>query len=100
MSKFRPIWDGVLVKRAEVHTTKGGIVIPLTAGKDDVFFEGTVIEAGDGVLTESGNVVPLKVKAGDQVMFGKAGFVEIKLDGDNYLIMRENNILGILETDA
>jgi len=93
--KLKPIWDGVLVRRAEVRETKGGIVIPLTAGKDDVFFEGTVIALGDGVLTESGTIVPLKVKAGDQVMFGKGGFVEVKIDGENFLIMRENNILGV-----
>jgi chaperonin GroES len=100
MAKFRPIWDAVLVKRAEVRQTKSGIVIPLTAGKDDTFFEGTVVSAGDGLLTDSGNVVSLKVKAGDQIMFGKNGFVEVKIDGENFLIMRENNILGVIESDA
>lgn len=95
--KFRPIWDKVLVKRVEAEQTKGGIIIPLTAGKDDTSFEGRVFSAGEGMLSDSGTVVPLKVKEGDRILFGKNGYVEIKIDGESFLVMREDNIFGVIE---
>lgn len=94
---FRPIRDVVIVKKSEgAEKTKGGIFIPLTVDSKTMF-EGVVVAAGDGILTESGQVAELKVKAGDKVLYGKSGCLEIQFGGEDFVMMRENNILGIDE---
>jgi len=94
---IRPIRDAILVKKDEVEMSKGGIIIPKTVGKDDTFFEGTIVAVGDGILTDSGKIAPLKVIAGDKVMFGNSGCADVKIDGKPFVIMREGNILGIID---
>jgi chaperonin GroES len=93
--KFKPLHDRVLVKRLEAEEkTKGGIIIPDTAKEKPI--EGEVISVGAGtVCAESGKCTPLTVKAGDTIVFGKWSGTEIKLDGVDYLIMKESDILGI-----
>ncbi|ABW66359.1 co-chaperone GroES [Desulfosudis oleivorans] len=94
--KFRPLHDRILVKRVEEETkTKGGIIIPDTAKEKPI--EGKVMAVGNGRLGEDGKLIPLEVKKGDRVLFGKYGGTEVKMDGQEYLIMREDDILGILE---
>ncbi|MDY6832347.1 MAG: co-chaperone GroES [Thermodesulfobacteriota bacterium] len=94
--KFRPLHDRILVKRVEEETkTKGGIIIPDTAKEKPI--EGKVMAVGNGRLGEDGKLIPLEVKKGDRVLFGKYGGTEVKMDGEEYLIMREDDILGILE---
>jgi chaperonin GroES len=95
--KVRPLADRVLVKRLEdeVEKTKGGIIIPDTAKEKPQ--QGKVIAVGKGRKTEEGSVVPLDVKVGDRILFGKYAGSEIKLDGEEHLIMREEDILGVLE---
>jgi chaperonin GroES len=94
--KFRPLHDRVVVKRvAEEEKTKGGIIIPDTAKEKPM--EGEIIAVGPGARDEKGALVPLDVKAGDRVLFGKWSGTEIKLDGVEYLIMKESDIMGILE---
>jgi chaperonin GroES len=96
MDKIRPLGDRVLVKRIkEEEKTKGGIIIPDTAKEKPQ--EGKVIAVGKGKKTDDGKVIPLDVKAGDKVLFGKYSGSEIKLDGEEHLIMREDDILGVLE---
>jgi len=93
--KFRPLHDRVLIKRIEEQeTVRGGIIIPDTAKEKPQ--EGEVIAAGTGKRLESGTVTPLEVKEGDRVLFGKYSGTEIKLDGTEYLILREDEILGIV----
>lgn len=92
---FQPIRDVVLVKKEEITQSKGGIFIPTTV-VDKGSNEGVVLAVGDGIITESGTILSLKVKVGDKVMFGKSGCIEVKIDSQDYLLMRENNILGIL----
>jgi len=94
--KIRPLQDRVLVARvAEEEKTKGGIIIPDTAKEKPV--EGKVIAAGKGKVLEDGTVRPLDIKAGDRVLFAKYGGTEIKLGGEDYLILREDDILGVVE---
>jgi chaperonin GroES len=93
--KFRPLHDRVLIKRIEEQeTVRGGIIIPDTAKEKPQ--EGEVIAAGTGKRLENGTVTPLEVKEGDRVLFGKYSGTEIKLDGNEYLILREDEILGIV----
>jgi chaperonin GroES len=92
---FRPLGDRVLVKRVEEEAkTKGGIIIPDTAKEKPQ--EGEVISVGPGARNEKGEQVALDVKAGDRVLFGKWGGTEVKIDGDDLLILKESDILGIL----
>ena len=94
--KFRPLHDRILVKRLESEAkTKGGIIIPDTAKEKPQ--EGEVIAVGPGARDESGKVQPLDVKAGDRIIFGKWSGTEVKLDGEELLIMKESDIMGILE---
>ena len=94
--KFRPLHDRVVVKRVEDDTkTKGGIIIPDTAQEKPM--EGKVIAVGPGGRDESGKLIPIDVKAGDYVLFGKWSGTEVKIDGDELLIMKESDIMGILE---
>jgi chaperonin GroES len=97
--KFRPLHDRVVVKRvAEEEKTKGGIIIPDTAKEKPM--EGEIVAVGPGARDESGKLVALDVKAGDRILFGKWSGTEIKLDGVEYLIMKESDIMGILEGSA
>ena len=97
--KFRPLHDRVVVKRvAEEEKTKGGIIIPDTAKEKPQ--EGEVVAVGPGGRDEAGKLTPIDVKAGDRILFGKWSGTEIKLDGVEYLIMKESDIMGILEGSA
>jgi chaperonin GroES len=94
--KIRPLQDRVIVRRLEEEEkTKGGIIIPDTAKEKPQ--EGKVIAVGKGKVTEEGKVIPLDVKAGDRILFGKYSGTEIKIEGEEHLIMREEDILGIIE---
>lgn len=94
--KLRPLGDRVLVERLEIQEqVKGGIIIPDSAKEKPQ--EGKVIAVGSGKRVESGEIKPLEVKAGDKVLFGKYSGSEVKLDDKEYLIMREDDILGIIE---
>ncbi|MHC8494178.1 co-chaperone GroES [Thalassospira sp. SM2505] len=94
--KFRPLHDRVLVRRVESDTkTAGGIIIPDTAKEKPQ--EGEVVAVGSGVRKEDGSVVALDVKAGDKVLFGKWSGTEVKVDGEELLIMKESDIMGIME---
>ena len=94
-SKFRPLHDRVVVRRIQAdEKTKGGIIIPDTAKEKPQ--EGEVVAVGSGARDESGKIVPLDVKAGDRVLFGKWSGTEVKLDGEDLLIMKEADIMGII----
>ena len=94
--KIRPLQDRVIVKRVEEETkTKGGIIIPDTAKEKPA--EGKVIAVGKGKVREDGTLQPLDVKVGDRVLFSKYAGTEVKVDGDEHLIMREDDILGVIE---
>ena len=94
--KIRPLQDRVIVKRVEEEEkTKGGIIIPDSAKEKPI--EGKVIAVGNGKVQEDGKVRPLDVKAGDTVLFSKYAGTEIKIDGVEHLIMREEDILGVIE---
>jgi chaperonin GroES len=94
--KFRPLGDRVLVKRVEEETkTKGGIIIPDTAKEKPQ--EGEVIAVGPGARNDKGDVVALDVKAGDRILFGKWSGTEVKVDGQDLLIMKESDVLGVVE---
>ena len=94
--KIRPLHDRLIVKRVEEQEVKkGGIIIPDTAKEKPQ--EGKVIAAGTGKVTEEGKRLPLAVKEGDRILFGKYSGSEVKLDGEEYLILREEDILGILD---
>lgn len=94
--KFRPLQDRILVKRIEKEeTSAGGIIIPDTAKEKPQ--EGEVAAIGNGKRTEKGELQPLDVKVGDRVLFGKYSGSEIKIDGEEHLILREDEVLGILE---
>ena len=98
-SKFRPLHDRVVVRRVESEEkTKGGIIIPDTAKEKPQ--EGEIIAVGSGARDEAGKLVPLDVKAGDRVLFGKWSGTEVKLNGEDLLIMKEADIMGIVETEA
>ncbi|MGD0126778.1 MAG: co-chaperone GroES [Terriglobia bacterium] len=96
---FRPLHDRILIKRIEEkESVKGGIIIPDTAKEKPQ--EGEVVAVGHGKKSEEGNVIALDVKAGDRILFGKYSGAEIKLDGQEYLILREEEVLGIIEGKA
>jgi chaperonin GroES len=93
--KFRPLHDRVVVRRLESEEkTKGGIIIPDTAKEKPQ--EGEVVAVGSGARDDNGKVVALEVKAGDRILFGKWSGTEVKLDGEDYLIMKESDIMGIV----
>jgi len=94
--KFRPLHDRVVVERLESDTkTKGGIIIPDTAKEKPQ--EGKVIAVGPGARDEAGKIIALDVKAGDRILFGKWSGTEVKIDGADFLIMKESDIMGIVE---
>jgi len=95
MAKFTPLHDRILVRRVEeAETTRGGIILPDTAKEKPQ--EGEVISVGKGKVNDEGKVFPLAVKEGDRILFGKYSGTEIKLDGEDYIIMREEEVLGIV----
>ncbi|MFT3727566.1 MAG: co-chaperone GroES [Terricaulis sp.] len=97
MASFRPLHDRVVVKRVkEEEKTKGGIIIPETAQEKPQ--EGEVIAVGPGARDEDGERVALDVKVGDRILFGKWSGTEVKIDGEELLIMKESDIMGVLET--
>jgi chaperonin GroES len=99
MKGIRPLHDRVLIKRIEEQeTVRGGIIIPDTAKEKPQ--EGEVMAVGTGKRLESGQVTPMEVKAGDRVLFGKYSGTEIKLDGEELLILREDEILGVLSSNG
>jgi len=94
--KFRPLHDRVLVRRVETEEkTAGGIIIPDNAQEKPS--EGVIVAAGSGMRKDDGSVVALELKAGDMVLFGKWGGTEVKIDGEDLLIMKESDILGVIE---
>ena len=94
--KIRPLHDRVIVKREEEERkSPGGIVIPDTATEKPIF--GKVVAVGKGKILESGEIRPLDVKVGDKILFGKYSGSEVKLNGEEHLIMREDDILGVIE---
>ena len=96
---FRPLHDRVLVRRVEAEEkTAGGIIIPDTAKEKPQ--EGEVVAAGTGLKAEDGKVTPLDVKAGDRILFGKWSGTEVKLGGEELLIMKESDIMGIIDAPA
>ncbi|QQG36685.1 MAG: co-chaperone GroES [Micavibrio aeruginosavorus] len=93
--KFRPLHDRVMLRRVEPETkTKGGIIIPDSATEKPM--EGEVIAVGSGMRDDSGKVIPLDVKAGDRVLFSKWSGTEITMDGEEYLVMKESDIMGVI----
>jgi chaperonin GroES len=97
--KFRPLQDRVLIRRvAEEETTAGGIIVPETAREKPM--EGEVVAVGPGARAEDGKVRPLDVKAGDRVLFGKWSGTEIRLEGEELMIMKESDLLGIVTGNA
>jgi chaperonin GroES len=97
--EFRPLHDRVVVKRVDAEEkTKGGIIIPDTAKEKPQ--EGEVIAVGPGARDESGKLIPLDLKAGDRILFGKWSGTEIKLHGEDLLIMKESDVMGIVESEA
>ena len=93
---FRPLHDRVLVRRLESDSkTAGGIIIPETAKEKPQ--EGTIVSVGSGNRDENGKLVPLDVKAGDSILFGKWSGTEVKIDGEDLIIMKESDVLGIIE---
>ncbi len=99
MAKFRPLHDRVVVRRITAEEkTAGGIIIPDTAREKPQ--EGEVVAVGAGARNEQGQIVALDVKAGDRVLFGKWSGTEVKLDGEDLLIMKESDIMGVVETAA
>jgi chaperonin GroES len=94
--KIRPLQDRIIVQRLEEEdTTKGGIIIPDTAKEKPS--EGLVIAVGKGKVTEDGKKLPLEVKKNDRILFGKYSGTDIKIEGEEYLIMREDDVLGVVE---
>jgi chaperonin GroES len=97
--QFRPLQDRVLIRRLEQEAkTAGGIIIPDTAKEKPM--EGEVVAAGPGARSEDGKIHPLDVAAGDRVLFGKWSGTEIKIDGEELMIMKESDIMGVIETAA
>ena len=97
--KFRPLHDRVVIRRIEgEEKTKGGIIIPDTAKEKPQ--EGEVIAVGPGARDESGKLIPIDLKAGDLVLFGKWSGSEVKIDGQDLLIMKESDIMGVLEREV
>ena len=96
MKKFRPLHDRVVVKRVDAEQkTKSGIIIPETAPEKPQ--EGEVVAVGPGGRDEAGKLIPIDLKAGDRVLFGKWSGTEVKIDGDDLLIMKESDIMGVLK---
>jgi chaperonin GroES len=96
LMKIRPLQDRIIVKRiAEEEKTKGGIIIPDTAKEKPQ--EGKVVAVGKGKMSDEGKLIPVDVKVGDRILFGKYSGSEVKLDGEEHLIMREDDILGVIE---
>ena len=94
--KFRPLHDRVVIKRVDSETkTSGGIIIPDTAAEKPQ--QGEVLALGPGTRDEAGKLVPLDIKAGDKVLFGKWSGTEVKIDGEDLLIMKESDIMGVIE---
>jgi len=94
--KLKPLHDRILVQRVEeAEKTKGGIIIPDSAKEKPA--EGKVIAVGDGKMGDDGKLIALQVKKGDRILFGKYSGTEVKIDGDEYLIMREDDVLGIIQ---
>jgi chaperonin GroES len=94
--KLRPLQDRILVQRVEEEAkTKGGIIIPDTAKEKPA--EGKVVAVGNGKVGDDGKRIPLEVKKGDRILFGKYSGTEVKIAGDEYLIMREDDVLGIID---
>ena len=97
--KFRPLHDRVVVRRVKSEEkTAGGIIIPDTAQEKPQ--EGEIVAAGPGARDESGKLVPLDVKAGDRILFGKWSGTEVKIDGEDLIIMKESDVLGIVDSSA
>ncbi len=95
MKKFRPLHDRLLVKRMnEEKTTKGGIIIPDSAKEKPL--EAEVVSIGNGKILEDGKVRPMDIKAGDKILFSKYAGTEIKIEGDEFLILREEDVLGVI----
>ena len=95
--KFRPLHDRVVVKRLEEDTkTKGGIIIPDTAQEKPM--QGTIIAVGPGGRDEAGKLIPIDLKKGDKILFGKWSGTEVKIDGEDLLIMKESDVMGVLES--
>jgi len=95
--KFRPLHDRILVERVESEeVTKGGIILPDTAKEKPQ--QGKIIAVGSGKRTEEGKIIPLELKAGDTILFGKYSGSEIKIEGTEYLIMKEDDVLGLVES--
>ena len=93
--KLRPLQDRILVQRVEEETTtKGGIIIPDTAKEKPA--EGKVVAVGNGKLGDDGKRIPLEIKSGDRILFGKYAGTEVKIEGEEYLIMREDDVLGVI----
>ena len=96
---FRPLHDRVLVRRVEAEEkTAGGIIIPETAKEKPQ--EGEVVAAGAGLKSDKGEITPLDVKAGDRILFGKWSGTEVKINGEDLLIMKESDVMGIIEAQA
>jgi len=94
--KLRPLQDRILVQRVEEETTtKGGIIIPDTAKEKPA--EGKVIAVGNGKVGEDGKRVALEIKSGDRILFGKYSGTEVKIEGEEFLIMREDDVLGVID---
>ena len=94
--KIRPLHDRVIVKREdEERKSPGGIVIPDTAAEKPI--RGKIVAVGKGKILENGNVRPLDLKVGDKILFGKYGGTEVKVDGDELLVMREEDVMGVIE---
>src|SRR6187401_1365001 len=98
-TKFRPLHDRVVVRRIEAdEKTKGGIIIPNTAKEKPS--EGEIVAVGPGGRDEAGKLIPIDIKVGDKVLFGKWSGTEVKIDGKDLLIMKESDILGVIEGEA
>ena len=94
--KFRPLHDRVMIRRVDPEgRSTGGIIIPDTAQEKPM--EGEIVAVGPGARNEAGKVVPLDVKAGDRILFGKWSGTEVKIDGEDLLIMKESDVMGIIE---
>ena len=97
--KFRPLHDRVVIRRVEEEgKTKGGIIIPDTAKEKPM--EGEIVAVGPGARDEAGKLIPLDVKKGDRILFGKWSGTEIKLDGEELLIMKESDVMGVVDATA
>jgi chaperonin GroES len=95
--KLRPLQDRIVVKRvAEETTTKGGIIIPDTAKEKPA--EGKVVAVGNGKVADDGKRIALEIKTGDRILFGKYSGTEVKIEGEEFLIMREDDVLGVIES--